>query len=154
MMSFFQQFYSDPKPWLNLFEEMQKARSELPISDFRPTIIRGENESFEQSVSSSLRAVFKPISQEILAALGDRFEDGQWPSNMRPEMIYFLRVILAQAMLQIGAIAPTSERPLTPTIIPFPKAPVAMVALWFCSEWWQEKGGALFERQFQPNKPE
>jgi len=31
---------------------------------------------------------------------------------------------------------------------------VAMVALWFCSEWWQEKGGALFERQFQPNKPE
>src|SRR6185437_16534800 len=101
MMSFFQQFYSDPKPWLNLFEEMQKARSELPISDFRPTIIRGENESFEQSVSSSLRAVFKPISQEILAALGDRFEDGQWPSNMRPEMIYFLRVILAQAMLQI-----------------------------------------------------
>lgn len=58
---------------------------------------------------------------------------------------YFLETILSSAMLTIASFAPTPEKPLTPTIVPFPDAEVSEVALWFVTEWWLAKGAFLFE---------
>lgn len=149
--AYFQRFHTEPTGWLDLYAELSKARAELPKSSFQPTIVRRANESFEQSVSRSLRDIFEPISMEVACAAGDRFQDGHWPDKISDKAAYFLRVILTFAMQTIASIAPTPERPLKPTIVPFPKATVSDVALWFVTEWWLATGGHLYELQLCKN---
>jgi hypothetical protein len=142
---YFQRIHVVPIGWIDLFAELSRARSELPKSSFQPTILRRANETFEQSVSRSLREIFEPVSQEVAGAAGDRFQDGHWPEKLSDEATFFLRVILTFAMQAVASIAPTPERPLKPTIVPFPQATVSEVALWFATEWWIATGGFLYE---------
>jgi hypothetical protein len=109
LAGYFQRFHAAPLSWLDLFAELSKARMELPRSIFQPTILRRSNETFEQSVSRSLRQIFEPVSTEVFGAAGDRFQDGHWPDKMSDEAAYFLRVILTFAMQTIASIAPTPD---------------------------------------------
>ncbi len=88
---------------------------------------------------------------EVGGAAGDRFQHGHWPEELSDEAAYFLRVILTFAMQAVASIAPTPERPLKPTIVPFPEASVSDVALWFTTEWWVATGGQLYEMQMRKN---
>jgi len=150
--AYFQRFHTEPTGWLDLYAELSKARAELPKSNFQPTILRRADENFEQSVNRSLRETFEPVSVEIAGAAGDRFQDGHWPDKMSDKAAYFLRVILTFAMQAIAHIAPTPNRPLKPTIVPFPKATVSEVALWFVTEWWLATGGFLYELEMCKNQ--
>ena len=145
--AYFLKFHTEPTGWLDLYSELSKARSELPKSKFQPTILRRANESLEQSVGRSLREIFEPVSMEVAGAAGDRFQDGHWPDKMSDRTAYFLRVSLTFAMQTIAHIAPTPERPLKPTIVPFPKVTVSDAALWFTTEWWLATGGQLYEME-------
>ncbi len=146
---YFQHLHAVPTSWIDLFAVLSQARSELPKTSFQPTILRRASEPFEQSVSRSLREIFEPVSQEVASAAGDRFQDGHWPDILSDEAAYFLRVILTFAMQAVAYIAPTPERPLKPTIVPFPQASVADVALWFTTEWWIATGGQLYEMEMR-----
>ena len=150
--AYFQKFHTTPTGWLDLYADLSKARAELPKSSFQPTILRRSNESFEESVNRSLREVFEPVSMELAAAAGDRFQDGHWPDKLSDTAAFFLRVILTSTMQAIASIAPTPERPLKPTIIPFPNATVSEVALWFTTEWWLATGCYLYELQMCQNR--
>jgi hypothetical protein len=150
--AYFQRFHTDPTGWLDLYAELSKARAELPKSDFQPTILRVANENIEQSVSRSLQETFEPVSMEIVGAAGDRFQDGHWPNKMSDEATYFLHGILTFAMQAIAHIAPTPNRPLKPTIVPFPKVTVSEAALWFVTEWWLATGCFLYEIEMCKNQ--
>ncbi len=91
--------------------------------------------------------MFWPVSQEVALAAGARFQEGHWPEKLSDRAAYFLRVILTFAMQTVASIAPTPDQPLKATIIPFPKAAVSVVALWFATEWWVSTGGSLYELQ-------
>lgn len=143
---YFQRLHAAPLNWLHLFEELSKARSELPKSTFRPSILRSANEPFDELVGFSLlRDAFKSVSNETVGAAGQRFQDGHWPQKISDEAVYFLRMNLTLAMQTIAQIAPTPEQPLKPTIVPFPEASVSDVALWFTTEWWLATGGKMLE---------
>jgi hypothetical protein len=142
---YFVRLHVAPTGWLDLFAELSRSRSELPKSSFQPTILRRANETVEQSVSHSLHKTFDPVIIEVASAAGDRFQDGHWPEKLSEEAAFLLRVILTSAMQVVASIAPTPDRPLKATIVPFPNATVPEAALWFATEWWVETGGYLYE---------
>ena len=82
---------------------------------------------------------------EVTQAFGDRFMGGKWPAKMSSGATFFARAILTVAMGTVSSFAPTPDRPLAPTIVPFPNADLMQVALWFTTEWWMEYGHTLYE---------
>ena len=141
----FQKLHAKPTGWLDLFGDLSAARSGLPDDSFQLKILVRGNESRIDSVSRSLREAFDPFSMEVAMACGDRFLGGRWPAKMSAGASFFARVMLSVAMRTVASFAPTPDRPLTPTLVPFPDADLMQVALWFTTEWWLEYGHTLYE---------
>lgn len=129
--------HAEAGKWLALQDLLAGARRELPraaTEDPRRSAatVRGWAGRNQQEFLRVLPAVFE--------ALGDRLLGGSWPNNLEVEEEEWISRILADATGVIAEIAPTPENPLKPTIIPFPNAAVEVAALWFCTEWWMERG--------------
>ena len=140
--------------WIRLHELLAEVRSDLPPSSYRPIIRKSGTQQRSEVMDASYLDSFRPVSAEVCAAFGDRFLDGSWTDGLTEVHLYWIGVILVCVQKTVWAISPTPHNSLTPTIIAFPPFEIKEVALWFCIEWWSDKGFQAFVIEATRNNEE